>query len=238
MRHERERLAHAALLVALACTALAGWGCRQKEAARPAAAAPRESALAERLRVMPPAAQIDTMRALVAADTADAQLRFLSGNAYYEFASALETTAPNRPAYLDSATAQYTRAVTIDSTMSKAWVNLALAEQDRRQPDAARKALERAIAVNPRDVLAWCHLGYLSHMRGDLTEAMRCYNRAVAIDAASAQAHYNLGLAFAEAKIFPEAVREWELVVKYDPDGDLGRTAAENVRIIQQYMTK
>jgi tetratricopeptide (TPR) repeat protein len=185
---------------------------------------------------MPPAAQIDTLRGLVAADTADAQLRFHFGNAYYSFAAGLESSAPAKPAYLDSAEAEYARAVGIDSTMSKAWVNLGLAYQEHGKPSDARRALETAVHVNPDDVLAYCHLGYLSHVTGNLAEAMRQYQRALAIDPDSPQAHYNLGLAFAEAKIFQEALREWERVVKNDPGGDLGKTAAENVRIIQQYM--
>jgi hypothetical protein len=47
-----------------------------------------------------------------------------------------------------------------------------------------------------------------------------------------------MGLAFAEEKIFAEAVREWQIVIKNDPNGDLGKTAAENVKIIQQYNSK
>jgi tetratricopeptide (TPR) repeat protein len=101
-----------------------------------------------------------------------------------------------------------------------------------------RIRVESAIEANPNDVLAYCHLGFLSHVGGDLTEAMRQYKLALAIDPNSSQAHYNMGLAFAEARIFEEALREWELVIKNDPDGELGKTAAENVRIIQQYTGK
>ena len=225
-------------MMAAVCLVALVAGCKKKDAAEKAAApaASQPSDLASRLNAMAPAAQIDTLRAMVAADTTDAQLQFFSGNAYYSFASGLEASAPGRIAYLDSATAAYKRAVAIDSTMSKAYVNMGLAYQEHNQPAEARKVLERAIEVNPEDVLAYCHLGYLSHVRGDLTEAMRQYKLALTIDPNSAQAHYNLGLAFAEAKIFGEAVREWELVIKSDPDGDLGKTAAENVRIIQQYM--
>ena len=236
MIQHRKRIAAFAMTLWIVATA---GGCKKdaaKDAAAPAARV--ESPLAERLNHMTPAAQVDTLRALVAVDTTNAQLQFFSGNAYYQFATTLEASAPNREAYLDSATSAYTRAVASDSSMSKAYVNMGLAYQERHKPSEARRALERAIEVNPQDVLAYCHLGYLSHMGGDLTEAVRQYNRALLIDPNSAQAHYNLGLAFAENRVFGEALKEWELVVKLDPDGDLGKTAAENVRIIQQYMTK
>jgi tetratricopeptide (TPR) repeat protein len=222
------------------CLVVAGAGGCKKEA-RDAAAPPpaaQSSGLSSRLNAMAPAAQIDTLRGLIAADTSNTQLRFFAGNAYYSYGSGLEETAPTRAANLDSAVVQYQRAVTIDSTMSKAWVNMGLTYQEQHNIAEARKALKRAIEVNPNDVLAYCHLGYISHVSGDLTEAMRQYNLALAIDPASPQAHYNLGLAFAEAKIFDVALREWNLVVKNDPDGELGKTAAENVRIIQQYNAK
>lgn len=226
-------------MTALVCTAAAG--CRQKSAAEKAAAPPparQETTLSDRLNAMAPQAQIDTMRSLVKADTSSAQLHFFSGNAYYSFASGQEASAPNRAAYFDSATAQYKRAVAIDSTMSKAWVNMGLAYTDAGNRADARRALNRAIQVNPKDVLAYCHLGYLDHLSGNLSDAMTMYRQALTIDPKSPQAHYNLGLAFAEQKIFNEAVREWQIVIKNDPNSDLGKTAAENVKIIQQYNAK
>ena len=221
------------------CLAVAAPGACRKDAAEKAAvppAAAEESPLATRLNAMEPMAQIDTMRTLVAADTSSAQLRFFAGNAYYSYASGLERSNPGLQAYLDTAAAEYAQAVAIDSTMSKAWVNMGLALADRGKPYEAKNALRQAIKVNPNDVLAYCHLGYVSHVGGDLTEAMRQYQAALAVDPNSPQAHYNLGLAFAEAKIFPEALREWKLVIENDPDGDLGKAARENVKIIEQYM--
>jgi tetratricopeptide (TPR) repeat protein len=228
----------AGLIFIVVCATLAG--CK-KDAAEKAAAPPaarQETSLGARLDAMAPAAQIDTMRALVKADSLNAQLRFLAGNAYYSLASGLDASATNRPAYFDSAVVQYKRAASIDSTMSKTWVNLGLAYSDWGKRVEARQALEKAIAVNPKDVLAYCHLGYLDHMSGDLSAAMAMYKQALAIDPNSSQAHYNMGLAFAEQKIFVEAVREWQMVIKNDPTSDLGKTAAENVKIIQQYNSK
>ena len=38
---------------------------------------------------------------------------------------------------------------------------------------------------------------------------------------------------FAEAKIYREAIREWELAAKYDPDGDIGERSRDNIKIVQ-----
>jgi tetratricopeptide (TPR) repeat protein len=231
----------AAALVVMAALCFASAGCKKQTEAEKAAAPPAaqvDNSLGARLNAMTPQAQIDTMRALVKTDTSDAQLRFFAGNAYYSFATGLDATAANRSAYFDSASAQYQSAVKIDSTMSKVWVNMGLAYADAGKRPQARHALEKAIEVNPKDVLAYCHLGYLDHMSGNLSDAMVMYKQALSIDPNSAQAHYNLGLAFAEQKIFNEAVREWQIVIKNDPTSDLGKTAAENVKIITQYNSK
>jgi tetratricopeptide (TPR) repeat protein len=212
---------------------LAAPGCRDFS---PAGAKDAPS-LAAALRSMPAQARLDTLRALSAARPDDAQIAFHFGNAYYEYGSGLGSADRARAlAYFDSATAAYRRAVDIDSTFSRAWVNMGLAYQDAGNRLEARRALETAIQVNPHDVLAYCHLGYLEQSMGNVASAIEQYRRALSIDPNSAQAHYNLGLAFAEARIFREALLEWEAAIRLDPDGDIGKTAAENVRIIRQYL--
>jgi tetratricopeptide (TPR) repeat protein len=197
-----------------------------------------EPTLAERLKPMPPAEQLATLLPLGAADSSNADVAFYTGNAYYGIGSAFSPEQHGQAvAYFDSAVTEYRRAVRADSTMSKAWVNMGLALGAKGENSQARRAFQSAIAINPRDVLAYCHMGYLEQQSGNVSEAIGLYQQALAIDANSAQAHYNLGLAFAEAKVFKEAVVEWETVVRLDPDGELGRSAAENVKIIRQYLT-
>jgi tetratricopeptide (TPR) repeat protein len=173
---------------------------------------------------MPPQRQLSYLEGLEAEGRSDAPLYFHIGNAFY----ALEQ--------LDSAVVYYGRALEVDSTDSKAWVNMGLAYDGQHQPDAARRSFEEALKVNPTDVLALCHLGFSYFSRGQVEKAIGYYQRALSIDPNSAQAHYNLGLAFADSKVFPEALREWQRVVELDPGGELGKTAAENVKLIKTYM--
>lgn len=193
--------------------------------------------LAQRLAPLSSAQQLAMLRPLAVADSTDADVAFHVGNAYYGLGSALGPEEHDHAvAYFDSAVAEYRRAVKVDSTLSKAWVNMGLAFEAKGSNADARGALMRAIEVNPRDVLAYCHLGYLEQQNGNVAEGVRYYRQALTIDPNSAQAHYNLGLAFAEARVFGEALLEWQTVAKLDPDGELGRTATENVKIIRQYM--
>jgi tetratricopeptide (TPR) repeat protein len=221
--------AAAALALALACGGGHGGGAPKSKA---------EATLSERLKPLPPAEQLATLRPLGVADSSNADVAFFTGNAYYAIGSAFSAEQHGEAvAYYDSAVSAYRRAVRSDSTMSKAWVNMGLAYEAKGARGDASKSFHSAIAVNPRDVLAYCHLGYVEQQSGNVAEAIGLYQQALAIDANCAQAHYNLGLAFAEAKVFKEALVEWETVVRLDPDGELGKTAAENVKIIKQYLS-
>jgi tetratricopeptide (TPR) repeat protein len=219
--------------VTAALSLLLGAGCRDGE---PAATKPAPT-LAQRLGAMPSEGQLDTLRTLERARPDDATIAFHFGNAYYEIGGSYPVEEHSAAvAYYDSAVTAYRRAVAIDSTYSKAYVNMGLAYDAMGKRADARGALRKAIEVNPNDVLAYCHLGHLEQSFGDYGEAMSNYRRALAIDPNSAQAHYNLGLAFAETKVFKEALVEWQKVVALDPNGELGKMAAENVRLLRPYL--
>jgi tetratricopeptide (TPR) repeat protein len=217
------RIAAAAMACGLACSQAA-----QKPPAR---------TLSEQMSGMSDDQRLEFLRGLEKQNPGDATVAFQLGNTYYSMGAASgESDADQAKAYYDSAVAEYTRAVDIDSTYSKAYVNMGLAyEAAGRKPDA-RRVLRRAVQVNPQDVLAHCHLGQIEQSYGNYAEAVQLYRRALEIDPNSAQAHYNLGLAFAETKVFREAMIEWEKVIVLDPNGELGQTAAENVRMIRQYV--
>jgi tetratricopeptide (TPR) repeat protein len=228
------RRAGAALVLLAAFAAMAGCG-----GAASTRGAHASSDLSDRLVAMPPAAQLDTLRMLQRANPDDSRLVFHIGNAYYSLGEAEPAERRSRAiAYYDSAVAAYQRATELDSTYSRAYVNMGLALDGAGKRREAVKVYERAIQVNPRDVLAYCHLGFLEHTLGDNDRAMQLYQQALAIDPDSPQAHYNLGLAFAEARIFQEALREWEAAARADPDGELGKVAAENARILRQYLAQ
>lgn len=184
----------------------------------------KTSDLSKLMKQMQPEEQLVHLRTLLSDGTEEAEVHFFMGNAFY----AVEE--------LDSAVAHYTRAVELDPTYSKAYVNMGTALDTKGQIGKARWAYEKAIEINPEDVLAHCHLGYNYFNRKNYAEAMENYRKALAIDPNSAQARYNMGLAFANFKLFKEALVEWQKVVELDPDGELGKLAAENVELIKTYV--
>ncbi|HEX5132763.1 MAG TPA: tetratricopeptide repeat protein [Candidatus Krumholzibacteria bacterium] len=224
--------AGAVLLVVFAALA----GCGGPAATRATSPAPD---LSDRLDAMAPQAQLDTLRILEQAAPDDPRLVLHIGNAYYALGAAEPAERHSRAvAYYDSAVAAYQRAAELDTTYSRAYVNMGLAYDGGGHRNEARAAFQHALAIDPRDVLAYCHLGFLEQSMGNRDEAMTMYQQALAIDPNSAQAHYNLGLAFAETRIFREALKEWELAAKADPDGEIGKAAGENANIIRQYLAE
>ena len=198
---------------------------------------PPAPSLSEQMVGMTDAERLVFLRDLEKQRADDPTVAFQLGNTYYSLGTGSLGHDDNLArAYYDSAVGEYQRAVRGDSTYSKAYVNMGLAyEAGGKKPDA-RRVLQQAVRVNPNDVLAHCHLGQLEQSYGNYADAVKLYQRALAIDPNSAQAHYNLGLAFAENKVFREAMIEWEKVIALDPEGELGRTAAENVRMIRQFV--
>lgn len=180
--------------------------------------------LADKLRPMKPEKQLEYLRGEGAKDADAAVIDFHIGNAFFSLDN------------LDSALVYYGRATGADSSYGKAWVNMGLVYDGQHQTAAARRCFNAALKINPDDVLALCHLGFSYFAGGDKSRAMELYERALSVDPQSAQAHYNLGLAFADAKIFREALLEWQKVMEIDPTSELGKTAAENVKLIKTYM--
>jgi len=215
LRHTATRVVIVAAIMSLAAPVQPG----------PASAGAEASSdkIKKKIEGLPPEAQVTYLRELLENNPGDPRASFYLGNAYLVL---------DRP---DSAVAAYERAVAIDSAYTKAFVNLGIALEELNRFDEARDRYQKALDIDSTDVLAHCHLGHYHHTRGEVGEAVRHYTRAIEIDPRSAQAHYNLGLAFADNRVFAEAIREWELVVELSPKSELGRTAAENLRLLKTY---
>ena len=68
------------------------------------------------------------------------------------------------------------------------------------------------------------------------SQAMDLYRKALKLQPNAEHALYSMGIAFAEAGIFREAVRYWKRVVEVDSTSEYGKEAAENVQLLQKYL--
>lgn len=188
------------------------------------AAVPTDEKILAALKTRSPVEKLEYLLELERGTDRDVTILFQTGNAYFALSE------------LDSAVSYYEYTLKIDPQHFKAYVNMGIAYDDQGQGNAARAAYRSALEIQPEDVLAHCHLGHNLVRRGDVDGGVQFYLRALELDPDSPQAHYNLGLAFADLKVFGEAIREWRIVVDIDPGSTLGKTAAENVQLIKSYL--
>lgn len=194
----------------------------------------------------------DTLRHLAAGGPPQsAYASYLLGNQFYRAAgdSAMRRGWKDSlvTALLDSAEIRFNASIAADSTLLEPMVNLGSLWDDRseqtvdqiarqEQTTKAESYYRLALRVDPLDEKARCNLGSLYLRQRKHPLALAEFNQVLANDPQSALAHYNLAIMFAEAKIYREALVEWELAVKYDPDGDVGGRSAENIRIVRDLM--
>ncbi len=194
----------------------------------------------------------DTLRQIAEGDPPqNAFANFLLGNRFYGSASdsAMYGGWSNLAAraLLDSAEVYFSLAVVQDSTFIEPMVNLGSVWDDRAQETSTRKEFEKrmaeanryytmALAVDPTDEKARCNLGSLYLRDRKPSQALAEFRKVLEYHPESSLAHYNLAIMFAEAKIYREALNEWELASKYDPDGDIGDRSRENIKIVNDLM--
>jgi tetratricopeptide (TPR) repeat protein len=81
-----------------------------------------------------------------------------------------------------------------------------------------------------------CNLGASHYNRGEYARAIDFYRQALALDPQSQDAHYNLGVAFAEATIYREAILEWRAVMAIDSTTAVAKQAAKNADLLQEVL--
>ncbi|HZM17754.1 MAG TPA: tetratricopeptide repeat protein [Candidatus Krumholzibacteria bacterium] len=149
---------------------------------------------------------------------------FHLGNAYFQ------TGDPT------GAVGAFQKAIELDPKYFKAMVNLALMYDEQERYSLAIETLERAAEIDPKSPDVWSHMGNSYYAQGEHSKAMDFYRKALGFNPNATHALYSIGVAFADAGIFREAVRYWTRVGELEPDSELGKNAAENVKLLQQYL--
>ncbi len=180
-----------------------------------------EIPLSQQLEGLQPLPRLAYLRHLIKQGRADADVMFQTAVAFHEL---------NR---IDSALYYYDRAIAIDPNNFKSHVNKGVLYDDEGDYANAIKSFATAATLNPDDVLAHSHLAFLLHQNGDHRAAWDHLHSALVIDPGHPQPHFYLAVFFWEARIFREAMREWEMVMDLEPDGFLAVKARDNIMMLQ-----
>jgi len=144
-------------------------------------------------------------------------------------------------AYLDrdrplEAAGMFTRATRLRPKEVKAWVNLGAAEDALGRGSDARVAYRKALALDATDEIALCRIGASLYAGGQKTAAMDTLRLSLKQHPNSYCTYFTLGVAFADAQIYHEAIRAWEKVIELAPNSPEAVSAKESISTLKELM--
>jgi len=110
------------------------------------------------------------------------------------------------------------------------WVGLGAVYQRKQMGDSAHSAWEQALVLDPYYLDPLLNLGSDAYDRNDSESALRYFRRAVEIAPESDIARLKLGVALAASGALPEAIREFETILKRNPNHTSARRNLELCR--------
>jgi tetratricopeptide (TPR) repeat protein len=200
----------AVLIVVVGC--LLSWSVSQaQETSRPQAVSDEQKTIEE-------------LRAKLASDSLNVTLN-------YELANTLHDTGEREEALV-----YYDRALANDPEFVEALVNRGALLNELGFLNDAIASFERALSVRPNDAKALCNSGNSFYALKNYDEALLRYRSAVESDSTFVEGYYYIGVAFADAGIYREAIREWEKIINIAPNSDTAATARENIQTLKMFL--
>jgi len=127
------------------------------------------------------------------------------------------------------------------STKSKpeyveAWVNLGAAQDANGHGADARAAYHQALTIRPDDTIATCRLASSYYAVGMRDSAMDVLREQIKKNPNAHCAYFTLGVAFADANMFRDAIKAWQKVVELAPTSPEAESANESIKLLQEYL--
>ena len=118
----------------------------------------------------------------------------------------------------------------------EAWVNLGAAQDANGHGYEARTAYRRALDIRPNDEIAMCRLASSYYAVGMRDSAMDVLREQIKNDPKAHCAYFTLGVAFADASMFRDAIKAWQKVVELAPKSPEAESATESIKLLQEYL--
>ena len=144
--------------------------------------------------------------------------------------------------YLDKertpeATRVLTKAASIRPKDVKTLVNLGAAHDAGGSAALAQGYYRKALEVSPGDSVATCRLASSLYAQQNYKDSMALLRKLIADKPRSHCAYFTLGVAFADAGLYRDAIRAWQKVVEYAPDSPEAVSARESIEVLSKYLT-
>ena len=95
---------------------------------------------------------------------------------------------------------------------------------------------KQALAVSPGDMVASCRLASSLYAEGKHQQAMDILREVIQQKPIAYCAYFTMGVAFADAGIYREAIRMWRKVVEIAPDSPEAASARESIEVLQKFV--
>jgi len=118
----------------------------------------------------------------------------------------------------------------------KAIINLGAALDAVGQPDLAQDQYRAALKITPGDSVAMCRLASSLYSQGKHAESMDILRETIAKKPDSYCAYFTLGVAFADAGIYRDAVRMWQKVLDLAPSSPEAVSAKESIEVLEKFL--
>jgi cytochrome c-type biogenesis protein CcmH/NrfG len=115
-------------------------------------------------------------------------------------------------------------------------VNLGAAHDARGHGDLAQRLYREALEVAPGDSVASCRLASSLYAGGKQPEAIDLLRSVIEHSPRSFCAYFTLGVAFADAGIYRDAIRMWQKVVELAPTSPEAISAQESIAVLQKFV--
>lgn len=118
----------------------------------------------------------------------------------------------------------------------KVMVNIGIASDALGHSDLAQEWYGKALAASPDDSVAMCRMASSKYAQGKYDEAMAQLRDLIAKKPGSYCAYFTLGVAFADAGLYRDAIRQWRKVVELSPQSPEALSAKESIDVLEKFL--
>jgi tetratricopeptide (TPR) repeat protein len=146
-------------------------------------------------------------------------------------------------AYLDrdkvkEAVTVLTKAHALRPKDNRATVNLGIALDADSQPALAQQYYRLALALSPSDSIASCRLASSLYSQTKYSQAVDLLSQIIRTSPRAYCAYFTMGVAFADAGIYRDAIRMWRKVVELAPTSPEATSARESIEVLDKFVSQ
>jgi cytochrome c-type biogenesis protein CcmH/NrfG len=120
----------------------------------------------------------------------------------------------------------------------KTLVNLGAAYDAAGNQTVAQTYYKQALAVSPSDTVATCRLASSLYSQAKYQEAVDLLRSVIKKTPTAYCAYFTLGVSFADAGLYRDAIRMWRKVVELGPGSPEAVSAMESIDVLEKFIGK